>query len=93
MNDQQRYLAAAHAMQTGVKMQMELDPGPTTPKHLRAGVNSSLVNQGALVKLLVDKGIITDEEYLKAMADMMELEVKHYEVWLSELYGRTVTLG
>lgn len=84
-SDQQRYLDACHAMQTGVKYEMEkeslrgVEPGATSPKHLRVGVNSALVSHGALVKLLVDKGILTQDEYFASQADAMEAEVALYE--------------
>jgi hypothetical protein len=84
-SDQKRYDAACHAMQTGVKWEMEYDllrgvePHATTPKHLRVGVNSALVSHGALVKLLVEKGVITEDEYVTSQADAMEAEVKLYE--------------
>lgn len=87
MNDQERYLAAAHAMQTGVKYEMEAlgsANSATSPKHLRAGINSSLVAQAGLTKLLVDKGIITEEEYVKYQADAMEDEVKKYEARINQ---------
>jgi hypothetical protein len=84
-SDRQRYLDACHGMQTGVKWEMENDllrgvePHATTPKHLRVGVNSALVSHGALVKLLVEKGILTMDEYVTSQADAMEAEVALYE--------------
>ena len=82
-SDQQRYLNACHAMQTGVKWEMEQQAGSqhiaTSPKHLRVGVNSALVSHGALVKLLVEKGILTEDEYITSQADAMEAEVALYE--------------
>jgi hypothetical protein len=44
------------------------------------------------VTLLIAKGVFTREEYLKAIADAMEGEVKRYEDHLAKLIGRTVTL-
>lgn len=85
MTDKDRYLAAIHAMQTGVAYKMNYDPqGETTPKHLRVGVNSALCNQAGLVKILLDKGILTLAEYEKAMADQMEIEAESYRKWLQE---------
>lgn len=92
---QERYTAAAHAMQTGVAAGMI--PGArhaeTEPKHLRVGVNSALVSVGALAALLVRKGVITEVEYFEAMADGMEAEAKRYADELSERFGTQVTLG
>lgn len=80
-SDYDRYFHAAHAMQTGVALWMNMEPGEseTTPKHLRVGVNSSMVSDAALTKLLIEKGIFTQEEFMKALADQMELEVAMYE--------------
>jgi len=84
-SDQQRYLDACHGMQTGVKYEMESDAlrgvehHSTTPKHLRVGVNSAMVSHAALVKLLVEYGIFTEDDYVKSQADAMEAEVALYE--------------
>ena len=79
MNDQDRYVKAAHAMQSGVAVCMERGTAETTPKHLRVGVNSAMVNDAAIARLLIGKGIITLAEYEGAVADEMEREVKRYE--------------
>jgi hypothetical protein len=91
--DQQRYRAAAHAMQTGVAYELELDPSPGTPKHLRVGVNSSMVEHSALTRLLITKGVITWAEYYGALADAMETERDLYAARLSAHFGRPITLA
>lgn len=78
-----RYLAAAHAVQSGVAMLMNFDMAETTPKHLRVGVNSALVSVSTLGELLTQKGVITRVEYHEAMADAMEEEARRYEQALS----------
>jgi hypothetical protein len=93
-DDFARYTAAAHAMQSGIAQKMAMDPAETTPKHLRVGVNSAMVENSALVGLLVAKGIITDEEWAKALADGMERERDAYAKWLSDrLGGIQITLA
>lgn len=87
-----RWHDAAHAMQSGVKAEMELRPQPTSPKDLRTGVNVALTDHAALVKLLIAKGVITEVEYHEAIADGMEAEHRRYEARLSELMGKKVTL-
>jgi len=52
-----------------------------------------MVDHGALVTLLVDKGVITDEEYLEAIAEGMEREARDYKEMLSNLLGVRVTLA
>lgn len=92
--DHERYLAALHAMQTGVMYAMQYDLSQdTTPKHLRVGVNSAMVEFSALVRLLFAKGVITEDELNKAMADTMEEEVRLYEKQLSDHLGKKVTLA
>lgn len=101
--EQARYNAAAHAMQTAVKLTMEAghaaiaggelaaEQVETSPKHLRTGVNSSMVDCAAVARLLVDKGIFTRLEYLIAVADQMEAEVELYRPKLD--LPDSVTLG
>ena len=88
-----RYAAAAHAMQTGVKMETELGSRHTEPKHLRVGVNSALVDSSALAELLIAKGVITDDEYLEAIAAGMEREAAAYQARISAKLGTEVTLA
>ncbi len=88
-----RWHRAAHAMQTGVMMEMHQRPAPTEPKHLRVGINIALADHGSLVRLLISKGVLTELEYLDALAAGMEIEVANYEARLSEDLGTKVTLG
>lgn len=82
-----RYMAAAHAMQTGVAYKMVSHPDETTPKHLRVGVNAAMADQSGLVRLLIEKGVFTEEEYVKAVADSMERERDLYQQWVNDHYG------
>ena len=91
--DRARYKAALHAMQSGVAMAMERDHKPTSPKHLRVGVNVALCDHAALVRLLMKKGLFTEEEYFSAIADQMEQERARYEVMLTELLDAKITLA
>ncbi len=79
MTHKERYLAAAHGMQSGVAFEETLGAKDMTPRHLRVGVNSAMVEHAALVDLLLSKGVISEEEYFKALADGMEREVAAYE--------------
>jgi hypothetical protein len=89
-----RYTDAAHGMQTGVKVEMARDGhlddtrlGAVSPKHLRVGVNTAKVDQAALAGLLMAKGLITEEEYLTALAEGMEREHRRYEALLGAKLG------
>ncbi len=83
-----RYNKLLHAMQTGVRMKMEKGFFQETgPKHLRVGINTCKCDHGALIKLLVEKGVIADEDYLDAIIEMMDVEVKRYERELTQDLG------
>lgn len=84
----QRYYALAHAMQTGVAYRA--DKRDQDPKHLRVGINSAMVDHGALVGLLLKKGIITDEEYYEALCEAMKREVDSYRQHLADQWGYPV---
>lgn len=79
-----RYLAAAHAMQTGVAFKLDLDAKEAEPKHLRVGINSTMVSQDALVNLLISKGLITLDEFEEYLAAAMEREAQRYAQWLQQ---------
>jgi hypothetical protein len=89
-----RYAAAAHAMQSGVRFMQEVG-GATdgTPKHLRTGVNSALCSSAALARLLIEKGIITEQEHAIAQADEMERERDRYARQCEQVTGTKVSLG
>jgi hypothetical protein len=83
--DFERHAVAQRRMQSGVALE-EVD---RAHKHLRVGVNTALVDQGSLARLLIAKGVITEEEFAAALADGMEAEVRRYEA----LLGANVKLG
>lgn len=75
----ERYLRAMHGVQSGVAYEMTKDTKPTDPKHLRVGINAAMIEHGALVKVLFDKGVLTEDEYYAALADGAEEELRRYE--------------
>lgn len=84
---QRRYEAAMHAMQTGVATKMGFDQSETSPKHLRVGMNSALQNCDAIAHLLMEKGVITEEEYMIAVVEAAEREAEMYRQEISQHYG------
>lgn len=92
-NRNMTYEQAAHAMQTGVAVEMNYRPESTSPKHLRTGINSAMVSHAALAKLLADKGFITEAEYLEWLRVEMIDEVERYEHHLTQIVGSNITLG
>ena len=93
MTDKERYEAAAHAMQSGVAAMMNYSPPSTSPKHLRVGVNAAFVQNAALLRLLVDKGVFALAEYEKYLADEMEREVERYQEALKRHTGKNIKLA
>jgi hypothetical protein len=89
---QKRYFQLMHAMQSGVALHMQRDPKETDPKHLRVGINSSLISNGALVQLLIEKGVITDLEFWEKLNEFVERDVKKYEELLGGI-NLNVKLG
>ena len=74
-----RYLAAQHAMQTGVKLEKAQGGKATEDVHLRVGVNTALSDHAALVSVLVRCGAIREIDYFHAIAEFMEKGVRDYE--------------
>ena len=69
------YLNMMHGMQSGVAHQLVLNPKLCTPKDLRVGVNSALIQDSALAQLLMEKGIITEEEYWTRILRLLTIEI------------------
>lgn len=96
MNDHERYAAAAHRVQTAIAvlMSMHSEWSAMQPKHLRVGIDMTKSDAGGLATLLMEKGIITQDEYLRAIADAAEREADGYEkvvqVMLSNKNVRTL---
>lgn len=86
------YIDAAHGVQAGVSLFMERDPALVSPKHLRVGVDSCMVNDAALARLLIKKGLFTAEEYMEEVRLEMNRELDRSEARATELLGTTVTL-
>lgn len=90
---ERRYHAAAHAVQAGVAMELADDerngnPNPaTSPKQLRTGINMAMVEHGALVRLLIAKGLFTEEEYFAELVAGVEDEKRAYEARLTARHG------
>lgn len=89
MSEQYRkqLIAAQHAMQTGIAYIMEYDPKCVEPKHLRVGINTALVEAGAMAKLLIKKGLITEDEYYQALIEGVGEEVERYKTELKGHLG------
>lgn len=91
--DRQRYASAAHGVQSGVAIDLERNPEGGRPKHLRVGIDLLKAEQGALARLLIEKGVFSEAEYFKAMADGAEAERDRYAAEISASLGVNVRLG
>lgn len=76
------YMDLLHAMQSGVAFTMGPD---TEPKHLRVGVNSALITSSALVKTLVEAGLIDFEKFRDNEIELLKNEIELYKRRLSRL--------
>jgi len=61
------YEEAAHGVQTAIAYDMERGRKATEPKHMRVGIDMSKADMLGLAVLLIEKGIITPDEYVEAM--------------------------
>lgn len=73
------YEEAMHGVQTGIAFDINAGSNIATPKHLRVGVDSLFINDAALARLLVKKGIITHEEYTEEIRLEANRELDRYE--------------
>lgn len=86
------YLQAMHAIQTGVAFEIERGSSASSPKHLRTGLDSAMVTDAALARLLIAKGLFTEEEYAEEVRLEANREVDRYEQRIVDTYGVKVTL-
>jgi hypothetical protein len=97
-----RYHRLAHSLQAAVKYKYSFDVNRNKVKSvdsvedmrheyhaalLRVGANMALVELGAVVKIMISKGIITEEEYMKMANDELEREINKYKDEISQLMG------
>lgn len=87
------YLALAHAIQSGVAHSLQHGSKEASPKHLRTGLNLAMVDIGALISLLVEKGVFTLDEFAEKQQELLEVEKGKYEKQLSAILGSQVRLG
>lgn len=88
----EQYNRIAHAIQSGVAMELAHDPSSGNPKHLRVGVNLRAVEHSALVRLLIANGIITSAQFYESLLASMQEELGRYEARLSDQHGAPVHL-
>lgn len=87
---QAEYATLGHQIQTCVAADIALGSSAASPKMLRTGLNIVFVEQAALASLLIEKGVITLEEYQAALKKGLQQEVARLEADLSARMGSTV---
>lgn len=86
----ERYMRAAHRIQTAIAFSP--DSPAMTPKHMRVGIDLSKSDAAGLARLLIAKGIFTEDEYFTSIADAAEREAASLEDELSSRFGQNVSL-
>ncbi len=61
------YEEAAHGVQAAIAFDIGRGRKTTEPKHMRVGIDMSKADMLGLTVLLIDKGVITEAEYIEAM--------------------------
>lgn len=74
-----RSMELLHGMQSAIEFGFGGSDGNRQHKHLRVGINNALISHAALVQLLIEKGVITEEEYFDKYVEALELELMGYE--------------
>jgi hypothetical protein len=82
------YTRLGHAIQSGVAYEMN-DPNnkSTDAKHLRVGINCNMCDHGSLVGLLIEKGLIDEQDYFAAILKGLREEIERYETRLNQHFG------
>lgn len=73
-----RYDAAMQDMQRAAAALAERVPAIVTPHSLRGGVAAANSATTAIARLLIDRGVITEAEYIEALADDLEQEAQRF---------------
>ncbi|MBK9284963.1 MAG: hypothetical protein IPM51_11710 [Sphingobacteriaceae bacterium] len=85
------YEEALHGLQSCVKLEQSNRINFDYKKDHRVGIDSAHVSDMAIARLLIEKGVITQEEYIEELRLCMNFEVALREKKWSEKLGREVT--
>lgn len=81
------YLSMMHGLQSGIATMITLDQKYASPKDLRVGVDSALIQDSALAQLLMEKGIITEDEYWTRVLRLVGEDITSLRRRVSILWG------
>lgn len=79
------YVQALHGVQSANLHRSLVDHKFTEFKQTRTGIDSAHVSDRALASLLIEKGIITEEEYVERLRRAMNDELAEHENRMREL--------
>jgi len=71
--------AIKHEMNTGGRAAPSLESDRNLHKHLRVGIDARACDHAACASLLIEKGVITEEEYIERVRVFMNHELAQYE--------------
>jgi hypothetical protein len=81
------YKRLAHAIQAGTGLEQGSYSRDGEPKHLRVGITLARVEHAALVGLLIEAGVFTNEQYAAAVIAGLEAEKATITARLEAHYG------
>ena len=89
------YEEAGHGVQSAIRFEMtkrgfpddEADKIVQALKHLRVGLDMRAADQSALAGLLIEKGVITTDEYVEQVRLGANEELARYEEHCRQEYG------
>jgi len=87
------YADMQRKIHTGCRMLLKYSPNASTHDHLFAGNSLRAVEFSALLKLLLGKGVITNDEFHGALMEQGEDEIRRLEGTIAEHMGQPVKLG
>lgn len=84
-----RYTGAGHRIQTAIAVLIgrDADYTPVQPKHMRVGIDLSKSDMAGLARLLIEKGVFTEAEYVDAITRAAEDEAAAYEKEVQAVLG------
>lgn len=75
----QEYMGLCHGVQSGIAYAEAKRHRSLEPKHMRVGIDTTKADMGALVTLLIEKGVFTEEEWWTKAIEFMRREVESRE--------------
>jgi len=89
----EEYERLGHAIQSGIATLIGHNDNATRdPKHLRTGLNLVMSDTASLGRLLIRKGIITEDEYFEAVLEGLREEKARVTAEIKSKLGLDVTL-